>query len=145
MLGLAKGKSALAAYKAAGYAPHRQAAVRLLSNVDVSGRLAWLKKSIADKFEWDELDALRWALSVIQTPVGEVDQDHELCQEYQRTDGSETVTVRYKMPCKMAALEKIMRMKGWDKGTKAELQAAGAIATFADEMRRIRSRQRPPK
>lgn len=41
---LAKGKSASQAYEDAGYKPNRQAASRLLSNVDIEHRLSELKQ-----------------------------------------------------------------------------------------------------
>ena len=44
---LAKGASATAAYRVAGYKPHRSAASRLLANVNVSARVAWLKEQAA--------------------------------------------------------------------------------------------------
>lgn len=48
---LAKGKSATEAYKNAGYKPNRQAASRLLSNVDVKARLAELQERAAIRTE----------------------------------------------------------------------------------------------
>lgn len=48
---LAKGKSASAAYVAAGFTPHRQAASRLLTNVDVADRVEELLAAGAKRAE----------------------------------------------------------------------------------------------
>lgn len=56
---LASGMSRDAAYEKAGYKPHRQAAHRLLTNVDVRARVDELQVASAEKAEWSAADRLK--------------------------------------------------------------------------------------
>lgn len=150
-LALSTGKTAAAAYKEAGYKPDNCEghASRLAGIGTVKARIKWLKAQRAAKvvklFAWEEVDALNWAKRVIETPIDNVTANHDLAQERTTTVvrvGKTVRTVtRVKMPGKMEALAKIIEMKGWNKGTKAELQAAGAVATLAEKLAAVRSRR----
>jgi phage terminase small subunit len=55
---LATGMTRDEAYERAGYKPHRQAAHRLLTTVDVKARVTELSAGIAEKAEWTAADRL---------------------------------------------------------------------------------------
>lgn len=63
---LAKGMSRDAAYAEAGYKPHRQAAHRLLTNVDVRARVDELQGAAAEKAEWTAADRLRMLAEIAE-------------------------------------------------------------------------------
>lgn len=75
---VAKGKSATEAYVDAGYAPHRQAASRLLSNVDVQLRVSELQNRGAERAELtveallDELEEARTLAAELKQPAAMV-------------------------------------------------------------------------
>lgn len=87
----------------------------------VSLRISWLKAAGADevtkRFAWEKLDALQFALRVVETPIGAVDENDSLCQEF-TTKADEK---KYKMPSKLEALEKIVKMMGWNEPDKLDL------------------------
>jgi hypothetical protein len=136
----AGGKTDCEAYAAAGYkgTPEKNAS-EIAGNPGISERIVWLKAEIArkvtDEFAWRDIDALNWALSVIQTPIGKIDKNHPLCQEYSYTSNEHGGAERWKMPAKMDALAKIIQIKGWDKGTEADRKIADALS---DELTAIR-------
>lgn len=138
----AGGKSDCEAYKAAGYkADPEKNACQIAGYRGVKERIAWLKTQIADKvtdgFAWQQIDALKWALEVIQTPIGEIGKDHPLCQEYSYTSNEHGGSERFKMPAKMDALAKIIQIKGWAAPDKVEVAVDDTKLEWA---KRVRSR-----
>lgn len=63
---LAKGMKRDDAYEAAGYKPHRQAAHRLLTNVDVRKRVSELQGGVAEKAEWTAADRLKTLAEIVE-------------------------------------------------------------------------------
>lgn len=62
----------------------------------------------------------RYLMAVIQTPLADVTVDHELCQEYSRTDGDKVTTEKVKMPSKLEAMKQLVAMAGWNAPEKSE-------------------------
>ena len=148
-LALSVGKTGEAAYREAGYKPSIAHASRLAAIGMVRDRVKWLKAqkaaAVVKRFAWEEIDALNWAKRVIDTPAGKINANHDLCQErvttVVRSGKTVRTSTRVKMPGKMEAFGKIIDMKGWNKGTKAELKMAGAVATLAEKLAAVRSRR----
>lgn len=66
---IAKGFRRDEAYASAGYKPHRQAAHRLLTNVDVQSRVEELQEAIAEKAEWTASDRLRMLAEIAAAAI----------------------------------------------------------------------------
>lgn len=127
---VASGLSASEAYRKIGGKGKNADVIasRMLVNVGIRDRIAELKKAGADKVVFTIEDALKLAIEIINTPAGEVDRNHRLCQEYSETIGEMSSSKRFKMPDKLAALEKIIKMKGWYAPEKNEHSIAIAFA-----------------
>ncbi len=146
---MADGKSAAEAYRVTHpkvtNATAETNGPKMHRDTQVALRVKFLQKKVEDKvtdeFAWDKVDTLKWCLEIAQTPIGKVDQDHPLCQEYSRTDGNDSTTVRYKMPAKLEAMEKIIKIRGWYEPDK--VQHSGSITlTTDDQIAETRSKKR---
>ncbi len=62
----------------------------------------------------------RYLLDVIETPVSDVHKGHKLCQEYQYTEHMNGANEKVKMPSKLEAVEKLVKMAGWNAPEKVE-------------------------
>lgn len=100
----------------------------LLSNPNVSERVDYLRKlaneTLERKLGWNKEKALRYLVEVLETPVGEVDQDHRLAQEIGfDSDGQ----MKVKLPGKGDALKQLAVMCGWNEAGKVEVTHSGTI------------------
>jgi hypothetical protein len=76
---------------------------------------------VTEEFKVSREDMVRYLHEVLITPVGEIDADHVLAQEMTRSrrvrgrgeDGEEWETEKIKMPAKMDATEKLIKLAGW--------------------------------
>lgn len=97
-----------------------QAASRLLSDVNVSSRVEELQKlaetTLEKRLGWSKEKALSYLVEILETPVGEVDKNHRLAQEYKDTEDSSQV----KLPSKADAMKQIATMCGWNAPDKVE-------------------------
>lgn len=66
---LAEGMKRDEAYARAGYKPHRQAAHRLLTNVDVQARVTELQAGAAEKAEWTAADRLKMLADIAAASI----------------------------------------------------------------------------
>jgi hypothetical protein len=62
----------------------------------------------------------RYLLDVIETPIAEVHRGHKLCQEYRYADTMNGASESVKMPSKLEAVEKLVKMAGWNAPEKVE-------------------------
>jgi len=110
---------------------------RLLADPKIAARVAELKRQvekIADEvFHFTKADLLRWHLSVLQTPVSEIDEDHRLCQEYSL---SATGAMKVKMVPKMDAAKQIAAMCGWNTADEAAKKTADGLTELLTDLRK---------
>jgi hypothetical protein len=96
----------------------------LFRSVQVSFRIEELKlvqqTIIEEKFKMGREDITQFLVDVVKTPIGEVDETHWLCQEYSETSGVNGTTRKYKMPSKLDAIEKVIKMGGYYAPEKVE-------------------------
>ena len=115
---VASGESAAAAYRAvytkASVSSAQTLGPEMLRNPQISLRVHELRREVralaAKNFAMTKVTMLNWLKSIIDTPVGEVTVGHALAQEYSTNDTG----TRVKMPGKLEAAEKIIRMMGWN-------------------------------
>lgn len=123
---LASGKQPAAAYRAAGYSSRGKAArangARLACKPQIKRRLKELQaeNEVASRHSREWMAELLW--DIVETPIGEIDASHRLCQAAKESDaGSEC-----KMPDKLRAADLLCRMMGW---TATDQGAAPADVT----------------
>ncbi len=96
----------------------------LRENTLVALRVSELKAIQAEiintKFRMSREDVIQGLVEVWKTPIGEIRENHQLCQEYSFTPGMHGDSVKYKMPSKLDALEKLIKMAGWYAPEKIE-------------------------
>ena len=120
---VAAGASASEAYRSIGGKGSKNANVhsaRMMANDSILARITELKQAAAAQVEFSLIDAMNLIKEIIETPVGAVDKNHRLCQEYSETVGESSSSIRFKMPDKLSALEKLIRIKGWYAAEKQE-------------------------
>lgn len=132
----ALGGNASEAYRKAGYSAKDAdvAGPRLLGNVGIQQRIEQIRLENDGKSELTKAQALHYLAQIIRTPIGEIDQNHHLAQEYAITEHGH----RLKMPGKLEALKLLGQWCGWEKGTEAENKAADSLR---DVMAEIRARR----
>jgi hypothetical protein len=97
-------------------------ASKLLANVKVKARVAALRELVKDAlwegFGWDQRRILAALIEIIETPAGEVQPGHRLCQEWSREkfgggkNSGQGVRTKVKMPAKLDALRELNKMVG---------------------------------
>jgi len=140
---IAGGHSAAEAYRAhisdkgSAKTSHEEAS-RIANFPKVSARIAELRSAVAKiakkEFNFTKADLLRWHLKVLRKPVGKIDQNHPLCQEWTRDeiqsgDGKPPVTrIKVKMVPKMESAKQIAIMCGWNAADENGKKGADALA-----------------
>ena len=133
---LAKGSTAVGAYELAGYRPDRSTASKLAARPEVRARLAELQEAAAEGTVMDLQKMLVYLEKVILTPAGLVDERSPLCQEYTHTERAGTSTFRVKMPGKMDAVEKLIKLRGWYAPEKVTMAAGDTLGELLGRIRR---------
>ena len=121
---LAKGSSQYVAYHVAGFTPNRGNATRLNANESVKARVAWIKEQAATDTILTIQEKRKFLAKVVRTPIGNVDQDSDLCQEFARTADS----IRFKMPDKLAAIRLDNDLAGDGSEAAAQLSSVQVLA-----------------
>lgn len=97
-----------------------EAASKLLRNPNVRARVAYLRKQLAeyvsDRHGWDREKLASYLIEALETPVGEVDQQHRLAQEVAVTqDGTKVKTFG-----KAEAAKQLAQLCGWNEPEQVE-------------------------
>lgn len=87
-------------------------ASRLLSNVKVKEYLAELNKEVESPLVLTKQERLEWLSRVVRTPLREVDDHSDLCQELTETSGPNGCSTKIKMPSKLGAIAELNKMTG---------------------------------
>lgn len=138
--GLLVGMPAAQAYVAAGYCRNTARACRLASRPTVVARLKELREeaalaAAARGAVMELTDLYVYLERVILTPCGLVHEGHELCQKYSKTTRGGETTVSVRMPNKLSAVERLIRLRGWYKMGKVTVEKED---TLGDLLRKIR-------
>ena len=108
-----------------------QAASRLLSDVNISSRVAELRivanETLEKRLGWTKEKAMAYLVEVLETPVGELDETHRLANEVTRDelhtgeDKPDVTRVKIKGISKADAMKQLATMCGWNAEEKLEL------------------------
>jgi hypothetical protein len=135
MRGLAAGR----AYEAAGYEASGDAAdvqaSKLLRNAKVAKYLDGLRQEAKASAGRDRDDMLSKLWEIVETPVGKLNENHPLAQEFRFDENGLAV----KMPSKLGALKQLCAVMGWNKPQEVKVDASEA---FADMLKRIRAKRK---
>lgn len=128
-----------------------EAASRLLANCKISTRVAELRiladETLEKRLGWNKEKAMRYLVEILETPVGEVDENHRLAQEVTRDEiggqqgklrrgdadeGNEITSamgmrVKIKLPSKTEAMKQLAAMTTWNEPEKVEVTHSGTI------------------
>jgi hypothetical protein len=146
------------------------AASRLLADgTKVAERVAELRRMANELAEQElrfgKLDLMKYLVETLQTPIGNIDEQHRQCQEYhvdsvemggkrgklkrgQAPEGNEEETPasvilkqKYKMPGKIEAAKLLATLCGWNAPEKHDVTLTGPRAVLAAVLNR---KQHPP-
>jgi hypothetical protein len=81
-------------------------------------------------------DLVSWLVAVIRTPIGQVNADSPLCQEFSCEDIEGGTRTRIKMASKLEACRQLATIMGWFAPQKLELSAADKLAEIVGKIRR---------
>ena len=113
----------------------------MFANVDIAEEIARLReaaKNAADGPVLTLADKLKFLAEVVQTNVGEINEDSRLCQEFTDEVTAMGAKKKYKMPCKLRALELHAKLSG-ELSDKVQVSAdADLLASIATGIQRLR-------
>jgi len=125
------------AYERAGYSATGAAAdvsaSKLLRIPKVARYLEALRTEAAKKAGMERDDLVQYLVDVMKTPVGRIDANHVLCQEWSMDEKG----MKVKMPAKLVAAAQLASIMGWNKPQEVKVDASEA---FSDMLKRIRAR-----
>lgn len=139
-----EGIAAGIAYTRAGYSPNgaKEAACRLLKTEKVAAYIEAEQERISAQSRIKQWQLLEFLSDVITTPVGDIDENSILAQEVTRDEiGEQTLKTTVKMVNKIAAIDRLTKMLGWNAPKKVEHSASGDLTQL---MMRIRAGRETP-
>lgn len=130
------GRPASRAYKEAGYSATGNGAEvnghKLLKNPEIKAYIEAAKERAAEAAEIERAECVKFLADVIRTPIGQIDENHPLCQEVTyNVDGSRKV----KMPAKLGAIQELAKFMGWNQPEKVEVEAGDTLRDLLIEIR----------
>ena len=139
---VAEGSSATKAYREHVAEPQAMTetcmanASRLMARAEVALRVQELRRDFADVLE-NRLGVrretiARYLVAIITTPISEVHKAHEMCQEYSEAPNQFGTIVKCKMPSKLDAVEKLVKMAGWH--APQQIEHSGGITGLLAEL-----------
>lgn len=87
-------------------------ASRLARNVKVKEYLEELNKEVESPLVLTKQQRMEWLSRVVTTPLREVDDHSDLCQELTETSGPNGCSTKIKMPSKLGAIAELNKMTG---------------------------------
>ncbi|MCX6878706.1 MAG: hypothetical protein NTW21_33570 [Verrucomicrobia bacterium] len=116
-------------------------ACRLLTNANVAARIKELRSKAAGKSEFKRADMVRFLVSVLQTPVGEIDANSPLAQEVTiDTIGEATIRKRVKMMGKIECARLLVDIMGWKAPDQMTLETGPkTLAAVKERAERVAS------
>jgi hypothetical protein len=152
---IASGMPATSAYLAAGYLVSKEVAKanasKLLTNSNVKSKIAEIRASEAQKSEFKREDMVRFLVSVLQTPVGELDASSPLAQEVSLVTVGKTTRKRVKTMGKIECARLLCEIMGWKspeqlvvenrpRAIESIKERAANVASALDRNARLRAR-----
>lgn len=96
-----------------------KAASRLSKNVEIQRYMDTLNAQLDKSTVLTKQQRMEWLSRVVTTPISEIDNTSELCQEYSMDENG----IKYKMPSKITAIQELNKMDGAYTPQKMEVDA----------------------
>ncbi len=109
-------------------------ASRLLSNVKVKEYLEELNKEAESPLVLTKQERMEWLSRVVRTPLREVDDQSDLCQELTETSGPNGCSTKIKMPSKLGAIAELNKMTGAYAPEKMETKVEHSFSSLLKEL-----------
>lgn len=141
----AQGHPPAEAYKLAGFEAKfpTSAAKRLLAKPQVARRVSELtaqfNQHIEERFQLSKDEAIAYLVEIIRTPIGQIDENHYLCQSMRPNKFG----LELAMPNKVAAIRELREMlPGWSAARDIHI---GPTQEMVDILRAVRNGEPLPK
>ena len=95
-------------------------ASKLAAHPAVAAEIERLQQHSADACEIEREEMIRYLLTILQTPVGELHPDHPATQELIEVDTKDSSRRRVKGVCKLGAAKLLCSMLGWLRTEKSD-------------------------
>lgn len=128
---IADGLSAVASYRKNVASPGtttdscQAEGCQLLAVPEIKTRVEQLRTSfrkvLEERLAFRQESMARYLVDILETPIGEVNADHRLCQEHSRIDSEKSSSERFKMVSKAEAAKILNAMAGWNAPEKKEV------------------------
>jgi hypothetical protein len=109
----------------------------LLRDIKISSRVEELQKlaetTLEKRLGWNKEKALTYLVEILETPVGEVDQDHRLAQEVKDTEDGKQI----KLPSKADAMKQIAAMCGWNEPEKIKHSGSVGLEVLSEAVAKV--------
>jgi hypothetical protein len=105
-----RGLTVTAAYVAAGFTGQKTNASRISRRPEVRARIAELQHRAALRASYDLADAVQYLAAILHARPGEAGPDNPMCEARETRKGD----LGYFFPPKLAALERLAKMLGWE-------------------------------
>lgn len=104
---------------------------KLLKNPKVQEYLAGLNEKAESPLVLTKQQRMEWLSRVVRTPLREVDDQSDLCQELTETSGPNGCSTKIKMPSKLGAIAELNKMDGAYEPDKVEHTVLGVDAILS--------------
>lgn len=105
-------------------------ASRLARNAKVKEYLEELNKEAESPLVLTKQERLEWLSRVVRTPLHEVDDHSDLCQELTETSGPNGCSTKIKMPSKLGAIAELNKMTGAYAPEKVETKVEHSFSSL---------------
>lgn len=114
---------------------------KLQKNPKVAAFIKSLRSEVAEKVKSnlvaEKSEALEFLTRVLRTPVGDISQASDLCQEFTMDQiNDEMIRTKTKMPDKLRAIERLARLLGWDSPEEIKHEAGDSLAALIASIRK---------
>lgn len=137
---IADGKGNSEAYTQVYGAPPAQAkanGARLIAKDSVSARVGHLQGLAEDATVLGIREKRQFYAAIVRTPIGDIDDRHQLCQSVKRTESDGGGSIEYKMPDKLRAtqLDSELAVHIKSDGSKVNVGVSVSVTVMTDEKR----------
>ncbi|MBT9449981.1 terminase small subunit [Akkermansia glycaniphila] len=100
-----------------------KAASRLSKNVELCRYMDSLNADLDKAAILSKQQRMEWLSRVVTTPIGDVGQESDLCQEFSTTESDMGSSVKVKMPGKIEAIRELNKMDGAYEPERVEVKS----------------------
>lgn len=111
-----------------------KAASRLSKNVEIQRYMDILNAQLDKSAILTKQERMEWLSRVVTTPLREVNDDSDLCQELTETSSENGCTTKIKMPSKLGAIAELNKMDGAYEPEKIEVKSELSFSSLLNAL-----------